>query len=204
MQPVNHSKRCGGVMRVAPCGMMALMTADDPEEVCLRQGAEAAAVTHGHPLGWLPAAMLADMVHLCLTEQCASLREVVEVSLARLMNVWGDSLETEEFSALMEKAITLTDGDLEDERAIGRLGEGWVGDEALAIAVYCCLKHPENMTDCLSATVTHRGDRDSTGAVAGNLLGAWLGMGAIEEEHLSQLELRDVIEEIARRIAAAE
>lgn len=204
MQPINNSKGCGGVMRVAPCGMLALMAAGAQEEVYLRQGAEAAAITHGHPLGWLPAAMLADMVHMCLIEQCASLREVVEASLARLMNIWGDSLEAEEFSALMEKAIALADGDLEDERAIGRLGEGWVGDEALAIAVYCCLKHPENMTDCLSAAVTHKGDSDSTGAVAGNLLGAWLGADAIDEEHLAQLELRDVIEEMARRIAAAE
>lgn len=204
MQPINQSKGCGGVMRTAPCGMMALMPADAPEDAYALQGAEAAAITHGHPLGWLPGAMLADMVHLCLTEQCDSLREVAEVSLARVMNLWGDSMEAEAFSALMEKAFDLVDGTLPDERAIGILGEGWVGDEALAIAVYCCLKHPDHMTDCLSAAVTHKGDSDSTGAVAGNILGAWLGAGAIDEEHLAQLELRDVIEEMARRIAAAE
>jgi len=207
MQPINPtrpSKGCGGVMRVAPCGMMKMMDCDDPADVYLHQGAEAAAITHGHPLGWLPAAMLSEVVHLCLAEQCDSLLEVVEVALARLMKVWGDSVEAEEFEALIEKAIALVDSDLADEHAIGRLGEGWVGDEALAIAVYCCLKHPENMTDCLCAAVTHKGDSDSTGAVAGNILGAWLGADAIDEEHLAQLELRDVIEEMVRRIAAAE
>jgi len=204
MQPINNSKGCGGVMRVAPCGMMALMQADDPEDVYALQGAAAAAITHGSPLGWLPAAMLADMVHLCLMERCASLREVIEISLAHVMHIWDDCLEAEAFSALMKKAFDLADRNLPDERAIGLLGEGWVGDEALAIAVYCCLKHPENMTDCLSAAVTHKGDSDSTGAIAGNILGAWLGVDAVEEEHLSQLELRDVIEEMARRMAAAE
>lgn len=199
-QPVNHSKGCGGVMRVAPCGMAAMMDCDE-REVFIRQGAAAAALTHGHPLGWLPGAMLAEMVHLCLTEEYATLRDVTEAALEHVMEVYGDGLEAEEFAALMEKALELSEKDLEDECAIGRLGEGWVGEEALAIAVYCCLKHPDHMTDCLSAAVTHKGDSDSTGAIAGNILGAWLGADAIEREHTDSLEMRDVIEKMARRMA---
>ncbi|WP_408633008.1 ADP-ribosylglycohydrolase family protein [Mycobacterium ostraviense] len=45
--------------------------------------------------------------------------------------------------------------------------------------------------------VNHDGDSDSTGSIAGNLLGAALGVGAISGEWLEPLELRDVISEIA-------
>ena len=47
------------------------------------------------------------------------------------------------------------------------------------------------------AAVNHSGDSDSTGAVAGNILGAWVGYQAIEEKWKQDLELSDVILEIA-------
>ena len=49
---------------------------------------------------------------------------------------------------------------------------------------------------CLA--VNHGGDSDSTGAITGNLLGAQLGSAAIPRSWLEPLELREVIEEIAR------
>jgi len=45
--------------------------------------------------------------------------------------------------------------------------------------------------------VNHSGDSDSTGAITGSILGALLGDGAIPQSWLNELELRDVIEEIA-------
>jgi hypothetical protein len=45
--------------------------------------------------------------------------------------------------------------------------------------------------------VNHDGDSDSTGAITGNLLGAMLGMKAIQKTWLEPLELRDTIAEIA-------
>ncbi len=44
-KPLNDSKGCGGVMRVAPVGLVAT----DPFDL----GCRAAAITHGHPSGWL-------------------------------------------------------------------------------------------------------------------------------------------------------
>ena len=87
--------------------------------------------------------------------------------------------------------------------AIHALGGGWVGDEALAIAVFCVLRHPDNMADCLSAAATHDGDSDSTGAIAGNILGAWLGAEAIPTDWLDVLEMRDVIDDMAVRLCEA-
>jgi len=45
--------------------------------------------------------------------------------------------------------------------------------------------------------VNHDGDSDSTGAICGNLLGAALGAGAIDDDFLGDLEGRDVIQQTA-------
>ena len=76
---------------------------------------------------------------------------------------------------------------------IGCLGEGWTGDEALAIALYCALKHFDSFEDALIAAVNHRGDSDSTGAVTGNILGAAIGYDNIPQFFKDDLELHDLI-----------
>lgn len=158
----------------------------------------------GDALGWLPAAMLADMVHRCLVSPELSLRDIALTSLARLKRLWAHQQHWADFDGLMRKAMQLAERDIADEEAITLLGEGWVGDEALAIALYCCLRHPDNIEDCLSAAVTHKGDSDSTGAIAGNLLGAYLGEEAIPVRWLERLEARETIEEMVHRMAEAD
>ena len=49
----------------------------------------------------------------------------------------------------------------------------------------------------LIASVNHGGDSDSTGAVAGNIMGAICGYDSIGEKWKDRLELKDVILEIA-------
>ena len=86
---------------------------------------------------------------------------------------------------------------MSDLDAIHQLGEGWVGDEALAIAVYCALRHADSFEDAVVAAVNHRGDSDSTGAITGNIMGAALGLEAIPQRYLDPLELKDVLLELA-------
>ena len=49
----------------------------------------------------------------------------------------------------------------------------------------------------LALAVNH-GDSDSTGSIAGSLLGLLHGVSGIPKEWLDQLELRDVIERVGR------
>ncbi len=220
-QPINHSKGCGGVMRTAPCGMVRAMKDVPAEDAYALQGAAAAAITHGHLMGYVPAAMLADLVHGILLEDGSSLEELVASALNRVCRLFGPEIRAAEgceaddtpgdgafaqllgFRSLMNRAIALAKTDTPPEEAIGRLGEGWVGDEALAIAVYCCLRFPDSVEDCLSAAVTHKGDSDSTGAIAGNILGAWLGAEAIPQRWLDVLEMRELMERMARLLDGA-
>ena len=74
---INDSKGCGGVMRAAPAGFWS----DDPAET-FRVGAATAALTHGHPSGFLPAGALAVIVAQLLGGR--SLPEAVDRALTEL------------------------------------------------------------------------------------------------------------------------
>jgi ADP-ribosylglycohydrolase len=82
------------------------------------------------------------------------------------------------------------------EKASPILGEGWVAEEALAISLYCALR-AESLEDGVIMAVNITGDSDSTGAIAGNLLGALHGASAIPKQWLDPLELKEVIEAVA-------
>src|SRR5260370_29156934 len=68
----NDSKGCGGVMRIAPVGMYfahALSRELKPDRLIpgiFATGSDLAAITHGHPSGFLSAGVLAVLVGLVL------------------------------------------------------------------------------------------------------------------------------------------
>lgn len=196
-QPINHSKGCGGVMRVAPVGLMEA----DPEHAAVL-AADAAAITHGHPMGWLPAAALAWIVNRCVYGTPASLAELV-ADCADELPRWP--LPAPDYASDMadqlRHAAELAANDAADSENIPQLGEGWVGDEALAIAVYACLRHPDDFSEAVIAAVNHSGDADSTGAIAGNIMGAWLGLAAIDTCWTDDLELFGLLLETGSALA---
>ena len=188
-QPINHSKGCGGVMRVAPVG---LWERDADRAATL--AADAAAITHGHPMGWIPAAALAWIVNRCVYGQVSGLAKVVEDCIEALPNWFPFQADYAcEMGDQLRHAAELAANDAPDSENVPLLGEGWVGDEALAIAVYACLRHPDDFSEAIVAAVNHSGDADSTGAIAGNVMGAWLGLGAIDAQWTDTLELRDLL-----------
>jgi len=189
-KPLNNSKGCGGVMRVAPAGLVY------SKELAFRMGAEFAVITHGHPSGYLSAGALAYIIASIM--EGSTLDEAVAGALA----VLKDSDGHEECSLILKKAFELVSSDLVDIIAIKILGEGWVGEEALAIAVYCALKHSDDFRKAIIASVNHSGDSDSTGAITGNILGAYLGLISIPEEWAQRLEIREVIERMADELLA--
>ena len=207
-EPVNHSKGCGGVMRVAPIGLFL-----DPkdisnpasEDLIALLGAEASALTHGHPLGYIPSAALTLIISKITysdnADTCA-LADIIGNSVNYVCDLYADNAYTKVFRDLMDQAIDLSQSpDIDEHTAIKKLGEGWIAEEALAIAVYSVLGHPDDFKKAIQCAVNHDGDSDSTGAIAGNILGAYLGMDAIKDAFtLSRLELRDVIIQIADKL----
>lgn len=193
--PINNSKGCGGIMRVAPIG---LYFAEEPHshEAINLIGAQVAALTHGHELGYIPAAALVHVIHLLAHYAPISVLDAVLDMQAVIRQQFSDAEHLPELMDLLDKAIALAASDVEDCEAIKMLGEGWVAEETLAIAIYCALKYSDDFERCIVAAVNHSGDSDSTGAVAGQILGAALGYGAIPKKYLTNLELKEVILEL--------
>lgn len=193
--PINNSKGCGGVMRVAPVGLYLPKHCRNIEEVD-QTGAEIAAITHGHPLGYIPAAALVHIISRC-TYSCMDLERIVTEATDTVAAIYKSSPYINEFVSIMNKAIYLAHQNLNDLDAIQEIGQGWVAEETLAIAVYCSLKYSNDFVKAVTASVNHSGDSDSTGAVTGNVMGAYLGQQSIPDKFIRPLELREVISEIA-------
>jgi ADP-ribosylglycohydrolase len=88
---------------------------------------------------------------------------------------------------------------------IERLGQGWVGPEALAIGVYCALAlpKPEQFCEAVRLAANHSGHSDTTAAITGSLLGARHGTSVLPRSWLARLELADVIERIGHDLGAS-
>ncbi len=187
----NNSKGCGGVMRMAPVGLFTWRRPHtNPASAAtdaLKLGCELAGLTHGHPSGQWPAGALAVLV----------MRLVDGVSLLDALNESLDLLSEQPSAQETVHALVMARDAAESARPPGvnevqRLGEGWVAEEALAIAVYCALV-AEGVEEALLLAVNHGGDSDSTGAIAGNLVGARDGALSIPPRWAAGVELHDVI-----------
>jgi ADP-ribosylglycohydrolase len=184
----NNSKGCGGVMRMAPVGLTRGIDV-------FKMGCELAAITHGQPTGQLAAGVFAEVVGRLVAGM--ELEDAARAALERLR----DEPDHHETSAAVEAALARSrEGDPSPE-AVESLGGGWIAEEALAIGLFCALVARDFKEGVLLA-VNHGGDSDSTGSIAGNLLGLIHGRRGIPQEWLAHLELRDVIERVARDLWA--
>ena len=156
-------------------------------------GAKAAAITHGHELGYIPAAALVHIISMLVKHDKISVIDAVASSVVSMRKIFKESEYLKQFHKLMEKAADLAISSENDIDAIHKLGEGWVAEEALAIAVYCAIRYKDNFEKAVCAAVNHKGDSDSAGAVCGNILGAYLGLSDIPQKFKDNLEFYDTL-----------
>lgn len=184
----NDSKGCGGVMRMAPIGMTILAQTDLSET--FDRAVAAAALTHGHPTGQLTAGVLATVV------QSLMVGLPLAQAVGRAQAILRLRAHHHETDNAVEAAMRLASERPNERAALETLGAGWVADEALAIGLYAAASAPSLESGMILA-VNHGGDSDSTGSIAGNLLGAIHGATAIPQRWLRDLELREVIQDMA-------
>ena len=193
---VNNSKGCGGIMRMAPVGLINTCPSFSDVEL-QRLGAQLAELTHCHELGWMPAGVLAHIVSLLSRDEASSVQEAATQALNTLPEAFPNAHYLGQLQELLRYTLRLADSDIPDLEAIHALGEGWVAEEALAIGLLCSLRHENDFAGAITSAVNHGGDSDSTGAIAGNIVGAHLGLAGIPQRYLEHLELRDTISKIA-------
>ena len=192
----NDSKGCGGVMRAAPAGLLAARIHSGNTTGAIRLafeiGCATAALTHGHPSGYYPAGALAAVIATIVTG--GTIAEGIDHSLGFL----ADRSGSQETTDAIRKALDLCNDPevTPSPDVIETLGGGWVGEEALAISLYCALVAGNDLARGVRLAVNHSGDSDSTGAITGNIMGALLGEQAIPAEWLDRLELHDVIRQV--------
>ena len=113
---INDSKGCSGVMRVAPIGLYFTDT-DISYEYSDMLAAEAAALTHGHDLGFTPAAALAHIVR-AVSENDIPLKAAINDSIAAMEKLFPKAEHISEFTAIMQKAVQLAETEQDDLSAI--------------------------------------------------------------------------------------
>lgn len=179
----NDSKGCGTIMRVAPVALM--VSRDRVQSIAL----ETSAVTHGHPTGQIAAAAWAEML------ADVSMGADLEESATQIAETYAHMKDGNETVVAIRNALKAPrDGSAE---TVESLGGGWVAEEALAIALYACLAG-KSFDESLQIAVLHGGDSDSTGAIAGNMLGLLDPSAALKHPWASVIEGADIITRLVR------
>ena len=177
-KPINRSKGNGGVMRVAPIG---LLYHQNPE-LAFKIGMDNAAITHGHPSAYLAAGFMASLI--ANITNGLSLDDSVNEALS-ILQKQEDSEEVVEKILLAKE---LASENISVEKAIRQIGQGWTAEEAIGISLYCAFMSPEDYKEAVKMSVNHAGDSDTTGAITGNIMGTLLGIQSIPENWKSKIQ----------------
>jgi ADP-ribosylglycohydrolase len=202
--PINESRGCGGVTRVAPVGLLSAALHEGRSlSIIAREafnlGCAASAITHGHPCGYLPAGAFASIIAQLIAGMPLEGAVQESISILRAEKGCDESVQALTSALKLGKALR---GAGAKPSTVAMLGEGWRGEEALAIAVFCAIEAQGDFAKGVLLAVNHDGDSDSTAAIAGNLLGALLGASAIPKRWGARVEFGKILTEMARRLFA--
>lgn len=181
----------GAAMRVAPLGLFFYDAPDLYERA--RMSAE---VTHAHGIGIDGAAV-----------QARAVAEAVKLSPRRAFSAEGflnmllETARTTEMQDRLQLTQELLGRDCSPGEAIRRLGQGVAVHRSLPFAIYAFARHPKAFSDCLLCATLYGGDRDTLGAMACAISGAFLGVEAIPRAWREKLENREYVERLASKLA---
>lgn len=190
--PINDSKGSGAVMRVAPLGLVPAIDAD----LAFQLGHAAAALTHGHAAARLSAAAFASLLRDLLSDM------PLTAALARMEGRLRAAAGGQDVLAAVEAARALAATDTPPDEAIAALGEGWNGDEALAIGLYAALR-ADSFEEALRLAANHDGDSDTTASIAGQIWGTLYGVDVLVNAWVWRLDVLEPICDVAGRLIAS-
>jgi len=182
----------GAAMRVAPVGLFFHDSPDLYVKAC-----QSASVTHAHPVGVDGAAVLARAI-----AQAVRLAPQEPFPFDHFSQGLTEFARTPEIRDKMVLVRTLIAQDVPVPRAANHLGRGVAVHESMPFAVYSFLRHPQSFEACLFCAVLQGGDRDTLGAMACAVSGAYLGTEAIPQAWREKLENREYIAALALKLAA--
>lgn len=181
----------GAAMRIAPLGLFF----HDSSEI-YQQACGSAEITHAHPVGKDGAAVQAWAVSRAV--RLDSLKEFLPQEFVRGLVDFARTSEIQEKMRLLHKLI---DENVPPAVAAKQLGQSVAVQQSMPFAIYSFVSNASSFEDCLYCAIMHGGDRDTLGAMAGAISGAYLGIEAIPSGWRAKLENRETIEKLALELA---
>ncbi|MDH6465242.1 ADP-ribosylglycohydrolase [Micromonospora sp. A200] len=203
---VADSKGCGANMRVTPVGLL-----DVDLDTLAGLAQLQAGLTHGHPTGLAASELTAYAVRLlCDGVGLAELPDLLIARAAEQRRVYradwlGDlwqrcgATSPEEFVArgwdecrqVLDRLVAALGRPDDGGDPCRDTGEAWIAEEALATALLCALRHPDDPVAAIARGATTAGDSDSIAALAGAFVGAAHGMAAWPQDWSTRIEYAD-------------
>ncbi len=184
-RPINDCKESGGAMRVAPVALMPEMSV----ERAFRIGARAAALTHGHPAGYLPAGILAAAVRGLLEGKPLQIALIHAGDQARAMT--GHEPILARLRATVDASILPYANRLPD--VLGKTRESM---DALSIGFYAAGRS-QDFLEVMAIAANHDGDSDAAASVAGQLFGTLRGIEALPNDWIRRLDVLEALCDLA-------
>jgi ADP-ribosylglycohydrolase len=189
--PINNSKGCGTIMRVAPIGLFF----NDDNKQAFQFACELSSITHGHPTGYLSAGFFAAVI----SDLAKGLNLEFAIDNAiEILKEWNNHEET------LDAVIKCKDlfnknrnKKTHDFETIEQLGAGWIAEEALSISLYCSLLFQNDFKNGVIYSINHSGDCDSTGSITGNILGLINGEAYIPKTWIEKLKYHTIVFQVA-------
>lgn len=181
----------GAAMRIVPVGLFFHDSSDLYEKACM-----SAAVTHAHPVGKDGAAVQARAVSLVV-----KLDPNEAFSSRAFMDTLIDFSRTPEIEEKMRLIQKLINAQSPPSLAAEQLGQTVAVHESMPFALFSFLRHPKSFEDCLFCATLNGGDRDTLGAMACAISGAYLGIESISQSWRMKLENRSYIEDLALKLS---
>ena len=195
--PINTYSTPGALCAAVGVGMFC-----DPERMEQEEidwlGAEAVALTHGSPSAFLAGAALAHLLGRVLRAPNASLGLHIKETLESMKRQYGHRFsQVYELCNLIQLAQSMAaNPQIQPVAAMEQL-ECWNGSQALAGAIYACLRSGGDFDSAMILAVNHSGRSAAVGAVTGAILGARLGEEALPEFYVECLEPAELLRELS-------
>lgn len=123
--PLNDSKGCGGIMRIAPVALY-LNRAGDIN--CMQDvfdvASEVAALTHGHELGWLSSGMAAYIINQVAYRK-VTVEEATRSAIRFVKEHYSDRKHSKELISIVERALLLAKTTSDDVVGYEKIPAQW-------------------------------------------------------------------------------
>jgi poly(ADP-ribose) glycohydrolase ARH3 len=177
----------GAAMRIGPVGAFYYDSPRLYEQVRI-----ASAVTHAHPVGIDGAAVLAKAVSFAVGQTPS--KSLSATGIAAELTKFA---RTDVIREKLNQVKNLISANADPAQAAMTLGKGVAVQESMPFALYSFLRYPHSFEDCLYCAVLNGGDRDTLGAMACAVSGAYLGERALPKTWLEKLENEEQIRTLA-------